>query len=248
MAMYPIAQTPYYPATPYANGVAPGGLPPGITLMPVLRPVQAPPAPQAAPTPAAPAATEGDVATLQRQAALATQTAAVEPDTQAPGAISPVNAVANPARSTAETAATPASPQAEAPPQPQSFAEEAGDKAGQFITQLIEGNPQLEAWLQDQQLDDPDAFVNRLKEGVQGSRLVRTLLRFDKRIVSSLPAEYEPAARQFLDWLKSPAPAAGADSSAPSDNLTVSEDPGAPEAPDMAELPTDAGPSLDEMA
>lgn len=205
-AQYPGAMRP--PAMPPAPPVIPAM--PGMTYLPVIRQVAAQPVagdtvqlsqPAAAPAATVPATPELTAVTPETPAATSEEVPAALPGAESVTA--PAGETSVPAAQAAPT--TPVEPEA-----PKSFAEETGEKVGKMVTQLIENNPQLEDKLQNLQLDnileDPNSFASKIRDGLQGSRLFRTLLRFDKRIVSALPAEYEPTAREIMTWLKGSSP------------------------------------------
>jgi hypothetical protein len=96
------------------------------------------------------------------------------------------------------------------PSVPQTFAEEVGQKVGQFVTDVIEQNPQWEAKIRnidiDRFLQDPNSALSRVKDAYQNSRALKFFTnRFSDQVVKALPNEWEPVAQQALEWLKQPA-------------------------------------------
>ncbi|MGE0199671.1 MAG: hypothetical protein AB7P76_01745 [Candidatus Melainabacteria bacterium] len=95
------------------------------------------------------------------------------------------------------------------PDEPETYAERVGQKTGDFVTRMIEQNPQLEEKLQqanaENLLDNPDSALSRFRDRLQQTRTFRWfrpfLKRFGKLMTNALPAEFEDDARAILKWL-----------------------------------------------
>jgi hypothetical protein len=90
---------------------------------------------------------------------------------------------------------------------PATFAEEAGEQVGAWVTRFIEQNPQVEHALQKL---EPDALLhgehsplNHVREQIQQSWAVRNLMKYaEGPILKGVPAELKPVVKQGLDWLR----------------------------------------------
>jgi hypothetical protein len=106
-----------------------------------------------------------------------------------------------------------ASPTPPALAEPVTEAEKTGRKIGQWVTQLLEENPQLQSKLEAlnpdallAQLDGEhlQGMLNDLKQKVQQSWLLRQGLNYlEKPIMNLFPPQYQPIAERVIQWLRS---------------------------------------------
>lgn len=110
-----------------------------------------------------------------------------------------------------------------------------GQEIGAQIGQFLDNNPKILAEVEkmdpDRLMADPASFANELKARFQRSRSFRWLQRLgvDKRIAQLLPADTEPQAMKFLEWLKTPVDSRAASGGESAFNLSdyLAEDPAA---------------------
>lgn len=144
-----------------------------------------------------------------------------EPDPPAPARTEPTDPVTAGEKQTAETAAArngktaaaTAEPSIEAgkapPPKPLTREEEIGKKVGESVTRFLEKNPEFTDRLEranlDAMLENPDSILNDIKRQFHQSPLFKLfrpfIKRFGKLIAGMFPADVEPAAKQFIEWL-----------------------------------------------
>lgn len=91
---------------------------------------------------------------------------------------------------------------------PASFAEEAGEQVGAWVTRFIEQNPHLEQGLR--QLDpetlfqNPNSPLNHFRDQFQNSWAARNLLKHaEGPLLKTVPRDLQPVVKQGLAWLRS---------------------------------------------
>lgn len=104
---------------------------------------------------------------------------------------------------------------------PKTFAEEAGQTVGGWVTRYLQDNPQWEKKLQKLDpknldlttiLNSPDSPLNGVPEKAQKSMFTRFFLKhMESPLVNMFPKDLQPGARQVLQWLRTK-PGAGSGS------------------------------------